>query len=373
MAGVQASRRIRRACLRLRAWIQQAWLHLRTWWGDIRRDRDRFGRAVGLALAPVYYVLAGYVPAAYVEKGYANGPAFIALYSPVFRYPEFFGWLTIILLIRPVLYLTSLRGFREARDRLLMLLFLVAVSVGILMVNVDSRNIPPFEVDARVLQADGRLKDHFTMSRDLTPKEKEVYQETMLTLLKERKNWSTARYWYHLSVFIQIFNVLFIFAVTCALTVYGFTPDSGHSYEFKEALVCCSLALLVSYLWLLMRVAFNYQKPAYFPKIDNPTAELAVIALFLLATLFVAVRLGSWLLDTFSTVFSLASAFAGLLGTLSAVRFQEPLVNAFGKNSGTAPYWTILLVVGSVLLIFFIMARKVGPVKGADSSGPSAP
>lgn len=320
----------------------------------------------------MYYVLAGYVPADYVEKGYANGPAFIALYSPVFRYPQFFGWITIMLLIRPVLYLTSLRGFRGTRDRLLMLLFLVMLSVGILAVNMDSHNIAPFEVDASVLQADG-LTDHFTMTRDLTLKEKEVYQETMLSRLKDSKNWSTARYWYHLSVFIQIFNVLFIFAVTCALTVYGFTPDSGHSYEFKEALVCCSLAILVSYLWLLMRVAFNYQKPAYFPRIDNPTAEFAVIALFLLATLFVAVRLSSWLLDTFSIVFSLATTFAGLAGTLSAVRFQEPLVDAFGKNSGTAPYWTILLVVGAVLLIFFIMTRKVGPVKEVDSSGSPPP
>jgi hypothetical protein len=49
---------------------------------------------------------------------------------------------------------------------------------------------------------------------------------------------------------------------------------------------------------------------SYFPAISNPTAEFMVAALFILATLLIAMR------------------------------FQDTLVDTFGKNIGTAPYWT---------------------------------
>lgn len=360
MTGNRASRLIRSALRRLRSW-----------WDYIRRDRGRFGLVTGLWLALVYFVLAGLVPAAYVKKDYLDGATFVGLYSHVFRYPQFFGWITILLLIRPVLYLTSLPGLDRTADRLVMLIILVTFSALILMINIQSRNITPFEVDAGKFQTDERLKDHFKKAGDLTLEERVVYQDRMLKLLEDRKNWSTARYWYHVSIFIQIFNVLFIFVVTFALTIHGLAPNSDHSHEFREALVYCSLAILVSYLWLLMRVAFNRQKTIYFPSISNPTAELMIVILFALATLLVAIRLLSWLPDKFSAIFSFASAIAAILGTLSAARFQDALVEAFGRDSGTAPYWTILLVIGAVLLIILVLSRKVGPFKGADSSGPA--
>jgi hypothetical protein len=120
---------------------------------------------------------------------------------------------------------------------------------------------------------------YFSKPGARTREEREHYQATMLELLEDRNNWSAARYWCHLSILIQIFNVLFILVVAIALTIYGLRPDADHSYEFKEALVYCSLAILVSYLWLLMRAAFNHQKLNYFPEISNWIAEVSVMGL----------------------------------------------------------------------------------------------
>lgn len=327
------------------------------WLENTRQNRGRVGFIVGLVLAIVYFVLAGLVPAVYIQNRYTNGATFISLYSHAFRYPQFFGWMTILLLVPPVLYLTSLPGLKRAGDRLLLLFLLVLISTFILVIDTQSRNTAPFEVRAEILQHDDQLNNHFT-KKALKGEDKKAYEDKMLSLLKSRDNWSPARYLFYLSVFLQIFNVLFIFVVAGALSIRGLTPNSDHPYEFKEALIYCSLAILVSYLWLLMRVAFNYQKPDYFPGISNPVADLTVIALFAAATLLIAIRLLSWLPDKFTVIFSLASIFLGFLGALSAMTLKETLVTVFGKDAGLVPYCTILVAIGS-LLIFVVVARKM--------------
>lgn len=337
--------------------IQHTRGRLRVWLENIRQNRRRAGFIVGLLLAIVYFILAGVVPAVYIQNHYANGATFISLYSPAFRYPQFFGWMTILLLTPPVLYLTSLPGLNRTRDRALVLFLVALISTFILVIDTQSNNTAPFEIKAEILQSDDQLKNHFT-KKELKVEDKTAYQDGMLRLLKDRDNWSPARYLFYLSVFIQIFNILFIFVVTGALSIHGLSPDSDHAYEFKEALVYCSLAILVSYLWLLMRVAFNYQKPNYFPGISNPVADLTVIALFAAATFLVAFRLLSWLPDKFTVIFSLASIFLGFLGALSALTLKETLVIVFGKDSGLVPYFTILVALGS-LLIFVVVARKM--------------
>lgn len=337
--------------------IQRTRGRLRVWLENTRQNRRRAGFIVGLLLAIVYFVLAGLVPAVYIQNRYDDGATFVSLYSHVFRYPQFFGWMTIPLLTPPVLYLTSLPGLNRTRDRALLLFLVVLISTFILVIDTQSNNTAPFEVKAQILQGDDQLKNHFK-KKEMKGEEKKAYQDKMLGLLKDRGNWSPARYLFYLSIFIQIFNILFIFIVTGALTIHGLAPGSEHPYEFKEALVCCSLAILVSYLWLLMRVAFNYQKPDYFYRISNPVADLTIIALFAAATLLVAIKLLSWLPDKFTVIFSLASIFLGLLGALSAMTLKETLVTVFGKDAGLVPYFTILVALGS-LLIFVVVARKM--------------
>ena len=227
-------------------WIRQALYRLRLLWDNTRSNRGRFGLTIGIVLALGYFVFAGVIPAVYVKKDYADGATFISLYSPAFRYPQFFGWITVLLLIRPVLYLTLLPGLKRVKDRISVLIVLSIISALMLLINIQSHNAAPFEVRADILQKDERLKNHFTMPGERTVEEKKYYQETMLGLLKDTDNWSAVRYLYYLSVFIQIFNVLFIFAVAGALTIHSLSPNSEHSYEFNEALVYCSLSMLVS-------------------------------------------------------------------------------------------------------------------------------
>src|SRR4051812_1320986 len=80
LTGKQALRRIR-----LERRLTLARPPQRSWWDNIYRNRRRFGFIIGLALALIYFILAGLVPAAYVQKDYINGDIFISLYSPAFR------------------------------------------------------------------------------------------------------------------------------------------------------------------------------------------------------------------------------------------------------------------------------------------------
>lgn len=338
---------------------------------DAWRYKNPSGIVIGVLLALFYFILAGYVPIAYIQNGYTDGTTYVNLYSHVFRYSQFFGWLTILLLIPPVLYLTSDTPFRRAKRKLVLLAFILGLSLVLLALAFHSANVAPFGVKREQLQNDPRLSKHF-MKKAPTEVEREEYQKRMLELHQNRANWSTGRYLYYIAVFMQIFKMLFILFVAGALCFHRITsPQDARSSEFKGALLYCSLAILVAYLWLLMRFAFVEQKIKYFPDVYNLAGEITVAAVFvLLSVIFVTVHF-SWLFGKYTFLLSLVPLCLGVFGPLS---FKSSLVSVFGKDVGVLPYVTILvLIVGGLGFVFAVVLTMGDDQNSKRPQSPSEP
>ena len=304
-----------------------------------------------------YFILAGAAAVVCIQTQYENGGTFVSLYSHLYRYPVFFGWITIPLLAYTIKYLKSAPTVRLNNRKIFTILTIGAVLFVI--VDLQSNNIAPFEIKAEIIQNDDQLKYHFTKEPP-EPDEKLAYQNKMLELLKNRSNWSIARYLHYIAIFVQVLNLLCIGFVAIALIVDRTSKKFKDSSAFKIALTSCVLAALVSYLWGLMRAAFVYQKPIYFPEISNPITEVAIAVAFLSITLVIVTGLIFWVgdrlgyLGQFVAIFGL---FAGGLSVLFVTSFQNSLVLVFGKDAGTLPYWTILLAMGIVAMFMFLGYR----------------
>lgn len=327
-----------------------------------------------MGIALVYYILVGYVPAAFIESRYTYGAIYVSLYSHVFRYPQFFGWITILLIIPPVLYLRSCTPLKEKKNRLIVLATILFISVLALAIAFQSANVAPFGVKPETLESNPLLCNHFTKDMH-TKEENNAYQEEILKLYKNRDNWSSARYLYYFAVSIQIFTMLFIFVVAGALCIYGRSSHSENTDEFKGALIYCSLTIMVAILWLLMRIAFIHQKPRYFPEISNPVGDYAAAGLFIFIVLIYVTQLFSWLFNKHSFILSLVSTSVGIFGTILLGSFKETLVSAFGKNVGLVPYSTILILIcGGAVVIFvlvYVMGEELKDKEPQSSSQPS--
>jgi hypothetical protein len=321
-----------------------------------QQNNIRTGFIVGL-LTLAYFIFAGLAPALYIQTHYTDGSSFISLYSHLYRYPVFFGWITIPLLIYPVKYLISVPTLKLIEFKNLIFFGLILVASLFVVADFLSQNIAPFEVKAEILQNDDQLKDHFTKK---APKddEKKAYQNKMLEMLKNISNWSIARYLHYTAIFLQVLNLLCIGFIAAALAVDRASADFKDSYKFKLALIYCSLAGLVSYLWGLMRAAFYYQKPIYFPEISNPVADIMIVAAFTIVTLVIVTVLVFWVGDKFGNLIAAVATVCGGISILTATIFQGSLVAVFGRNAGTVPYWTILLGIGG-LAIFIFLAHKI--------------
>jgi hypothetical protein len=216
-----------------------------------------------------------------------------------------------------------------------------------------SANVAPFAVTPGRLKNEPLLREHFKKEAP-TKVEREAYQRKILELHKNRANWSTARYLYYAAVFIQIFKMLCILFVAGALCYHRITsPQDAHSSKFKGALLYCSLAILVAYLWLLMRFAFVEQKIKYFPDVYNLAGEIVVAGVFvLLSVIFVTVHF-SWLFGKYTFLLSLVPLCLSVFGPLS---LKSNLVLVFGKDVGVLPYVTILvLIVGGLGFVFLVV------------------
>lgn len=304
----------------------------------------------GVLLALFYFILAGYVPAYNIQKSYTHGAIYVGLYAHVFRYSQFFGWLTILLLIPPVIFLTS-HILKRPKNRLLLLIIILVFSFLTLWISSHSANVAPFGVVQKKLNECPQLEKHFTNDAP-TKEESKAYQEMIQELYKDRANRSNTRYLYYGSVLMQMLNMLLIFFVASILCLHGWTSNDAQSYEFKGALLYCSLATLVAYIWLLLRVAFVQQKIKYFPEVSNLAGEYIVMLVFFVVTMGLVIFQLSWLLGKYTFILGLIPFFLGIFSLLSS---GSGLVSVFGKNVGTTPYSTALGAICSLLGAFFLL------------------
>ena len=70
-------------------------------------------------------------------------------------------------------------------------------------------------------------------------------KDKMKELLDNSANWSTARYLYYVSIFIEAFTFLLTVVVIAALTMHGRSSIVNNSPEFKKAFIYCAFAVLI--------------------------------------------------------------------------------------------------------------------------------
>lgn len=334
--------------------IQLAGPKLRSLLSDLGKKKKLLIRIVGFVLAGAYFIFAGLLPDYYIHKHYADGHAYVNLYSHLFRYGEFFGWMTVLLLIPPVTYLASESSNIQIPWLLVFVGVIVCSALG-LLVDFQSENIAPHEIRAEIIENDPQLKYHFTKG-SRTEDDKTDYQRKTVSLIQERANWSVARYLHYLTIFIMTSQLVFIAVVVVALLKCGLTQRLKESPEFKMALVYCSLAILISYFWVLMRMAFVQQKPDYFPSISNPVAEFTLLFFCIVATSLIVYRLLSLsgFREELSIILGVGSLFFSALSVLSVWKFQGALVKAFGRDARMIHYWTPFIAI-AFLSVFAIL------------------
>lgn len=252
----------------------------------LRGNRKLLIIIAGVVLAGVYFFFGGLLPDYYISTHYTEGHKIVGLYSHLYRYCEFFGWLAILLLIPPVTFLASQKidVLKNKLFILIALLLLILFPLATVWIDQRSSNTAPHEVRPDIVENNPALKDHFIKGPP-TQEQKEAYQSTMNSLLKDKANRSFAWFLHYLTVYLLTLQLVALGVVVVALLRFGPARPPSQSSRYTTALVSCSLSIFVSYLWVLMRVAFVAQKSTYFPTISLPVTEGVLLGFSLLTTL----------------------------------------------------------------------------------------
>jgi len=185
----------------------------------------------------------------------------------------------------------------------------------------------------------------------------------MNSLLKDKANRSVARFLHYLTIYLLTLQLVALGIIVVALLRFGPAPPRGQSSKYTTALVSCSLAIFVSYFWVLMRLAFVAQKPTYFPGVSLPVTEDVLLGFSLLTTLLIALRLLNLYKrqQGLSLLIALAlPVFTILMSGFNWIRFKEILVTAFGRDAEVSQYGLIL---GAIIFLLLFVALIGHPQK----------
>jgi hypothetical protein len=346
--------------------IWKAIYSLRSCLKSLQGNKNLLIIIAGVVLASAYFFFGGLLPDYYISTHYTEGHKIVALYSHLYRYCEFFGWLAVLLLIPAVTFLHSQKiDVRKNKFFILVaLLLLILFPLAAVLIDQRSRNAAPHEVRPDIVESNPALKNHFIKGPP-TQEQKEAYQSMMNSLLKDKTNRSVARHLHYLTIYLLTLQLVAVGVVVVALLRFGPVQPPSQSSRYTSALVSCSLAIFVSYLWVLMRVAFIAQKLIYFPTISLPVTDAVLLGFSLLATLVIGLRLLNLYerQQALSLLIALALPVFGLLMSgFNWAEFQEMLVTAFGRDAELTQYWLIL---GATIFLLLFVALIGHPQKGS--------
>ena len=347
--------------------IWKAIYRLTSWLKSLQANKDLLIIIGVVVLAGAYFFFGGLLPDYYISTHYTEGYKIVSLYAHLYRYCEFFGWLAVLLLIPAATFLHSQKTkIRKDKSFIAVALFLLVVlPLAVVWIDQRSKNAVPHEVRPDIVESNPALKDHFIKAQP-TQKQNEDYQDTMNSLLENPANRSTARALHYLTIYLVTLQLIVVGVVIAALLRFGPARSSNQSSRYTSALVYCSLAIFVSYLWALMRVAFVAQKPIYFPRISLPVTEFVLLGFSFLATVAIALRVLNLYKgrEALSILFGLTLPVLTLLmGGFNWVRFKELMVSAFGQDAEPAQY---VLILGAIIVLLAFVAlighpKKEGP------------
>src|SRR5882724_6380432 len=94
----------------------------------------------GLVLAGAYFFFGGLLPDYYISSHYTEGAKIVGLYSHLYRYCEFFGWLAVLLLIPAVIFLRSQKIDVRRNKFFFLIALLLLISFPLATVWIDQRS-----------------------------------------------------------------------------------------------------------------------------------------------------------------------------------------------------------------------------------------
>lgn len=322
--------------------------------------KEKKGIIIGIVLAFAYFLFGGYIPAYNIQTNFDDGEIFVGLYSHLYRYGQFFGWITALFLIRPVRHLWANEKENKKLINLILAILLLVPAV-VVVIDFHSSNPAPYELKPELLRSRPELNEHFK-KQNPSETDKRDYQKVMLELLQDPGNWSYARFWHYLIIYFHAFSLLLILAIQIWLSVYGASEKIRQTDEYKGILVFCASTMLISFLWLLMRTAFNYQRGSYFPAISNPAADYLLGAQFITGSLVILLLLSTTFIKEFVQAVTLAGFGFACFSVFIQQWRPEKLLEIFGKDADVINYWTIFVGIvffsGLVVLILKLKAAQ---------------
>jgi hypothetical protein len=323
--------------------------------------RQLLNKILGI-LAPVwwglaYFLFCGLLPFVLVWKSYDKGLSYMQLYSPLFLYPLFYGWIAVGFLqiayergVSSVLILEGRRLFFWAG--------VVAFALVVFLLEVMGPVVAVWEAPPVAINGDPFLRDFFETANH-SQAEKIAYQEKLSVLvggLANWRSWPTNRWAYFLSVFLQGMAMIAAFAACGVLASHRLSRNFGDGPTFRTALACAALAIAILFLWILMRVVFEQQRTNYYAIAPNVIALYVITGLFMIALLFIVACFWLWLGNNLGTV--LGMLFGGVGGVIGLLQ-PSILAKFFGKEAGLAPHITILAGMALVAWVWMMLRPSI--------------
>ena len=371
-----------------------------------------------LLITIIYWISAGLAPliCVFFEFGWRLGFDYAKFYSPLFFYPLIFGLFSVYFSLRTILFFLALPR-RQRFDIPLSGLMLFFLTSSILITGVELSGRPAiWEVKKEAIENSisaivspnreinswDQFIEHFREHPE-TPKlsdfygDRSAYQEelTKLNALREEfneiiiitskniGNWSFTRYFYVVSFFVQQFALLCLFTTISFISIPKFQapldPEETTAFEedfilvpgyvrqrnpepsekfvsLKKHYILLSISLFFGLAWLSMRLAFDTDKlNLYGENLVSTSAATFVIGIaYVLAMIYLTVRL--WLVyqETFQVIYNLAAAIIGLALTFLSTRSGG---NFLGSNASPQNYVICIAAVAIILFPWYIAYR----------------
>lgn len=313
---------------------------------DIDADRtDKRLTALVGSWALFYLSVCGLIPSLWIWHSYAEGKAYVQMYSHLFLFPTFFGWITVLLLI-PFLRFIRTEGLFDRRGwKVFLSLPVVFALLSVVTVELPSKNHAPYELSPELIDNSPRLSGHFSRGEDIQLADALAFQDELGRLLDDPANWSVARLFHYSSVFLSASQMLLVFFSAGLLALYRLRNQSHRSESYRAALVACTCAVFVFLLWVLMRQVFLLDKTLYYGEVANVVKDYVVAALFFIGLLFLSTGLFLWLGEKLTAIIGLLGSAGGVFFVLSET---DRLREVFGADATLAGYWTILLGIAAI-------------------------
>jgi hypothetical protein len=337
-----------------------------------------------------YWLITGVIPISciLIEFGGELGFDYAKFYSPLFFYPLIFGVCSVYFSLRSISYFFSLPSSQRFNLSLSALLLFVLI-LSIVITSVEYSGSPAiWEVKKAAIEstiANTQEKNQFITSWDKFVKhfrehpgvpKKEVFntidewknEEKRIKLSRNEfnriivnasnnaKNWSSTKYSYLASFFFQQLALFCLFLTISFISIPKFQEYPQTEARLKKHLIWLSMSLSFSLIWLFMRLSFDSDKLKLYGSdlISTGAATFVIGLLYVLAMLYLTIKLWFSYKEKFQVVYNIVFA---MLGFTATVYSTQSGINFLGSNASPQNYIMCIIAVLIILFPWYLAYR----------------